>query len=159
MRHPAWLCLQAWCRRLYCAPLRNYPDRAAGVLNGAQLHSCRMRNGEAPRRGDGTVKIWEKQSSTIPHFSSCLPERHQQLWICKELRVIKNSRSLWANNFKAFSHAGCECVATDLEMSQFRHVLVCVQQISIFHGRTTDSPQWCEYFSPGISRAVTIRNF
>lgn len=131
MRHPAWLCLQAWCRWLYCAPLRNYPDRAAGVLNGAQLHSCRIRNEEAPHRGDETVKIWERQSSTIPHFSYCFPEMHQQLWICKELQVINNSCSLWANNFKAFSHAGSEYVATNL-MSQFLHVLVCVQQISIF---------------------------
>lgn len=40
------------------------------MLNGAQLHSCRMRNGEVPQHGGGAAEIRGRESSAITHLLS-----------------------------------------------------------------------------------------
>lgn len=100
---------------------------------------------EMGRRRDMAVELWRSDLQSPPF----LRKTHQQLWICKEEWVINNSLSLWANNFKAFSHAGRERVAATFERSKI-HVLDRVQQISILDCRATNSQQWREALSPDI---------
>lgn len=57
MRQAAWLCLRATRRWLSCAPVRNYSDGAAGMLNGAQFTVSGWETGRRHRKGFTMVAL------------------------------------------------------------------------------------------------------